>query len=547
MSSSIKLVAFLVVAALAITLVQGSMIPSSSPARRLLQAGAPLPVGPRQTLPAWLENLLTGRTLGRGAEGGEPVVALLMSSISDDGKTEEEKFVGFIPPPEFSRVTGTPVSPTERIPHKHIGGVKYEDIRIQLGSNMDRDFLDIELNSFSFGVSNRKSIEREHIDIESWSWGSCHPAGVVEGPNGEGCTDPRRWPPHRPQALTVVYLSDGAVDSKDGSIKYPALRISNIEPTKIEFPNLDASSKDACYMTVKLHDASGSGLATGRRQYTPILIRQAMGGASPSMLVKQKAWLCSNFRMSFDVSEEPMATNIYHPCLGCPPPFVSDLVAKKGLNAVNVKRTFVEPPELTDDSSLDLSNPQPWQVESQDDWVVSFYGQRSVDFFLTMEKCSARPDAEGARIETNLREGNILTCREAGSGMATGRRQSTIAVEGSDDPVVNENVVSPRDSQSGMASGKRQHSMIVIPSDDPALSIYLHLEVQLKEVSRVMTSVPVRGGDFTTCDSSSCDFYSSCGDVSDGDCKGTASFSIVGGLASTHPPTDLNVKPPPPK
>lgn len=130
----------------------------------------------------------------------------------------------------------------DHVIRKHIAGVKYEDISIQCGTGMSKGFYEWIKASFD----------------------------------------------HK-------YLrKDGAVIAADFNYKEHArLTFHHGLITEVGFPALDAASKDACKMTVKI---------------SPEYTRQTVSsGGGPSIIgkystdsVKQKKWLPSNFKLDID-------------------------------------------------------------------------------------------------------------------------------------------------------------------------------------------------------------------------------------------------------
>lgn len=121
---------------------------------------------------------------------------------------------------------------------KHIGNVKYEDITIKVSTGMSKAFYNW-LADFMTGRSPRKS---------------------------------------------------GSIIATDFSNReLQRLSFTNALITEVSFPALDAASKDAAYLTVKL---------------TPEMTRQSLGkGATvrvPGDAKAQKKWLPSNFRLKID-------------------------------------------------------------------------------------------------------------------------------------------------------------------------------------------------------------------------------------------------------
>lgn len=136
----------------------------------------------------------------------------------------------------------------DHIIRKHIGGVKYEDISISCGTGMSRGFYEWI----------KKSFNHQHA------------------------------------------RENGAIIAADYDYKeHSRLTFTNGLVTEIGFPALDAASKDAAKMTIKISP-----------EYTRQTVSQGggpsiAGGKYSIDATVQKKWLPANFRLRIDGMEEP--------------------------------------------------------------------------------------------------------------------------------------------------------------------------------------------------------------------------------------------------
>lgn len=180
-----------------------------------------------------LMSTLTGAGPGRGYVAGKFALEL-------DGV-----FMGWVYKAEgghaYSEVVTERLGP-ERIERKHIGNVKYEDITVQVGANMQKAFYQWMQETMA-GQSSRKN---------------------------------------------------GAIIAADYDYRETErLTFTNALITEIGFPALDAASKEPAYITIKISPE------TTRRTKpagTPAKL--------PSVGGKQKQWLPSNFRLRIDGLEK---------------------------------------------------------------------------------------------------------------------------------------------------------------------------------------------------------------------------------------------------
>jgi phage tail-like protein len=125
------------------------------------------------------------------------------------------------------------ITPADNVVHKHIAGVKYEDITMRAGTGMSKSF---------------------------YNW-------VKDTLDGNG---PRQ----------SGELSIGTANSRS------SLQFENALCAEVGFPALDAASKDAAKMTIKI---------------SPEYTRYSRTKGLPARLpLRQKTWLPSNFRLSID-------------------------------------------------------------------------------------------------------------------------------------------------------------------------------------------------------------------------------------------------------
>lgn len=139
----------------------------------------------------------------------------------------------------FSDVITEKIGP-DKIIHKHLAGVKYEDITITCGAQMARNFYEWI----------RAALERKHIRKD----------GAIHLTDYEG---------------NIIHT----MDFFHGLI------------TEISFPALDAASKDACAMTIKI---------------APETTREKKGSGAIDLKppAPQKKWLARNFRLQIAGLEE---------------------------------------------------------------------------------------------------------------------------------------------------------------------------------------------------------------------------------------------------
>ena len=127
---------------------------------------------------------------------------------------------------------------SDHIVHKHIGNPKYEDFTIQTGLT---------------------------LGPAVYQWIQAMISGKTERKSG-----------------SIVVLD------RDGSTELRRMDWRNGLITEVSFPALDAASKDACKMSIKISPETTRVTRYGGAQFS---------GANGLSAFKQKAWLCSNFRI----------------------------------------------------------------------------------------------------------------------------------------------------------------------------------------------------------------------------------------------------------
>lgn len=88
--------------------------------------------------------------------------------------------------------------------------------------------------------------------------------------------------------------------------------------------------------------------------------------------------------------------------------------------------------------------------------ACSVDGVKPGDCIITLVDDNGKPVTSKYKVTMTW---NVATSREAGSGMATGRRSATVTT------TTTGSVTSPRDAASGMATGKRMHKPFVITKE----------------------------------------------------------------------------------
>ena len=250
----------------------------------------------------------------------------------------------------------------DQIVRKHIAGVKYEDITVSFGAGMGKPLYEWIKASFD------NKFERK--------------------------------------SGSIIYLNDNGRERS-------RLTFTNALITEVGFPALDASSKDAAKMTLKL---------------VPEVTRRSTKSAGQPVRIdagKQKQWLPANFRFSLDGLEQTTAR-----------------VNK--IEAIVVKQKVVENPvgEMRDyekePAHLEIPNLQVSLADLDADGMLDW-----ADSFI-VQGLNGQGEEKAGSLDYLDTDGNSLfhlgldhvgiagveTAREASSGLATGRITATLYVEG---------------------------------------------------------------------------------------------------------------------